>query len=121
MSGGTDAPHFSTPSPESTVQWPDRAMLELSTPNVPEKEGESIEELFKQLPPYGKPDCVTHLREDETIDEDISRITMLEGMYKMYWMLVQKAQNADQGTDHKKTLSQKGRAAVDKTLHLLAT
>ena len=38
----------------------------------------------------------------------------------MYWMLVQKAQNADQGTDHKKTLSQKGRAAVNKAMHLLA-
>ena len=35
-------------------------------------------------------------------------------------MLVQKCQNADQGTDHKKTLSQKSRAAVDKAMHLLA-
>ena len=38
----------------------------------------------------------------------------------MYWILSQKAQNADQGTDHTKMLSQKGRAAVDKALHLLA-
>ena len=38
----------------------------------------------------------------------------------MYWMLTQKAQNANQGTDHKKMLSQKGRAAVDKAMHLLA-
>ena len=38
----------------------------------------------------------------------------------MYWILAQKAQNADQETDHKKTLSQKGRAPVDKAMHLLA-
>ena len=38
----------------------------------------------------------------------------------MYWILVQKAQNSDQGMDHKKTLSQKGRTAVDKAMHLLA-
>ena len=34
--------------------------------------------------------------------------------------MAQKAQNADQGTDHKKTLSQKGQAAVDKAMYLLA-
>ena len=38
----------------------------------------------------------------------------------MYWMLVQKAQNADQGTDHQKTLTKKGRAAVDTAMHRLA-
>ena len=38
----------------------------------------------------------------------------------MYWMLSQKAQNADQGTDHKETLTKKVRAAVDKAMHLLA-
>ena len=80
MPDGTDATHFSTPSPEATVQWPDRAMLQLFTPNVPEKGGETIEDLFKQLPPYGKPDCATHLQKDETIDEAISRITTLERM-----------------------------------------
>jgi hypothetical protein len=41
-------------------------------------------------------------------------------MYMMYCLLVQKAQNADQGTTHQKTLSQKGRAATDKALQLLA-
>ena len=35
-------------------------------------------------------------------------------------MLVQKAQNANQGTDHKKMLLQKGQAAVDEAMHLLA-
>ena len=38
----------------------------------------------------------------------------------MYWILTQKARNANQGMDHKKTLSQKVRAAVDKAMHLLA-
>ena len=38
----------------------------------------------------------------------------------MYWILTQKAQNADQGADHKKMLSQKGQAAVDEAMHLLA-
>ena len=61
MPDGTDATHFSTPSPESTVQWPNEVMLELLTPNVPEKGGGTIEELFKQLLPYGKLDCATHL------------------------------------------------------------
>jgi hypothetical protein len=87
---------------------------------MPEKRGETIEELFKLLPPHGKPGCVTNLQEDETIDEAISRIATSEGMYKMYCLLGQKAQVADQGTDHQKILSQKGRAAVDKALLLLA-
>ena len=91
ISCGTAAPHFSTPRPESTVQWSDRAMLELSTPNAPEKGGETIDDMFKRLLPHGKPNCVTHLRKDETIDEAISRIATSEGMYKMYWMLSQKA------------------------------
>ena len=38
----------------------------------------------------------------------------------MYWMLSQKAGNADQGMDHKETLTKKSRAAVDKAMHLLA-
>ena len=73
-----------------------------------EKGGETIEDIYKGLPPRGKPDCVTQLSTNETIDEAISRITTSEGMYKIYWMLVQKAQNADQVTDHKKMLYQKG-------------
>ena len=96
--GGTDAPHLPTPS----------HLLELSTSEVPKKGGKSVEELFKQLPPYGKLDCVTHLQEGETIDKAISRITTLAEIYKMYYILVQKAQNSNQGTYHKKTLSQKG-------------
>ena len=55
-----------------------------------------------------------------TIDEVINRIAMSEGMYKMYWMLSQKAQNANQGTDHKETLTKKVQEAVDKAMHLLA-
>ena len=38
----------------------------------------------------------------------------------MYWILSQKAQNADQGTDHKYTLTKKAQAAMDKAMHLLA-
>ena len=107
MSGGTAASTFSTPNPEAAVQRPDRAMLELSTPNMLEK-GETIEDLFKRLLPHGKPNCVTHLLTNETIDGAISRIETSERMYKMYWMLVHKAQNADQGMDHQKRLTQKG-------------
>jgi hypothetical protein len=83
-------------------------MMELATPIAPEKEGETIEDIYKQLPPRGKPDCVTHLSNNETIDEANSRITTSEEINKMYWMLAQKAHNVDQGTDHKKTLSKKG-------------
>jgi hypothetical protein len=58
--------------------------------------------------PHGKPDCVTHLRKDETINEAITRITMPEGRYKMYWMLSQKAQQkADLGPDLQKMLKMK--------------
>ena len=71
------------------------------------KRGETIEDMFKRLPPHGKPNCVMHLLTNETIDEAISRIATSEGMYKMYWMLSQKAQNADQGTDHKEKLTKK--------------
>jgi hypothetical protein len=84
------------------------------------KEGKTIEELFKLLPPYGKPGCVTNLQKDETIDEAISRISTSDEMYKMYYLLAQKAKIADQGTSHQEMLSQKGRAAVDKALILLA-
>ena len=123
MSGGTAAPHFSTPRPESTVQWPDRVMLELSTLNAPEKGRKTIEELFKQLLPHGMPDFVTHLWKDEAMDEAIDRIATsegLEGMYKIYWMLAEKAKGANLETDHKKLLTSKARAAVDKAIHLLA-
>ena len=87
ISGGTAATHLSMPRPELTIQWPDWAMLEPPTTNAPEKRGETIEDLFKRLPPHGKPDCVTHLQKDETIDEAINRITMSEGCYWMYSML----------------------------------
>ena len=120
ISGSTAAPHLSTPRPESTVQWPDWAMLEPSTPNAPAKGGETIEDMFKRLPPHGKPDCATHLWKHETIDEAISRIATSEGLYKLYWILSQKAQNADRGTDHKEMLTKKARAAVNKAMHLLA-
>jgi len=112
--------NFSTPSLESTAQWPNGATTHPFTPNMTRKEGKTIEELFKLLPPYGKPGCVTNLQKDETIDEAISRISTSDEMYKMYYLLTQKAKIADQGTSHQKMLSQKGRAAVDKALILLA-
>jgi hypothetical protein len=84
------------------------------------KEGKTIEELFKILPPFGKPGCVTNLQENETIDEAIGRISTSDEMYKMYYLLAQKAKMADQETSHQNMLSQKGRAAVDKALILLA-
>ena len=108
MPDDTNTTHHSTPNSESTAQWPNRTTLQPFTPNMPEKGGETIEELFKLLPPYGKLNCATNLQKDETIDEANSRITTSEGMYMMYCLLVQKAQNADQGTTHQKTLSQKG-------------
>ena len=86
----TAAPHLSTPHTESTFQWRDSAMMEPATPTAPEKGGETIEDIYKRLPPRGKPYCVTYLSTNETIDEAISRITTLEGMYKMYWMLMKK-------------------------------
>jgi hypothetical protein len=41
-------------------------------------------------------------------------------MYQMYWILAEKARVANQGTDHKKMLKSKARAAVDKAIHLLS-
>ena len=63
-------------------------MIELATPTATGKGGDTIEDIYNQLPqPRGKPDCVTHLSTNETIDGAISRIATLEEMYKMYWML----------------------------------
>ena len=64
MSGGTTASHFSTPRLELTAQWQDMAMLKVSTPNLPKKGGKTIEDIFKQLLPHGKPDCTTFLQEN---------------------------------------------------------
>ena len=77
MSGDTAASLFSTPR-LINAQWQDRAMLKVSTPNFPEKGGETIEDIFKKLLPHGKPNCTTHLQEIETIDQAISRMTTLE-------------------------------------------
>jgi hypothetical protein len=83
------------------------------------KKGETtIEQLFKILAPYSKMGCATNLQEGETIDEAVGRITSSEGLYKMYWLLAQKAQGADQA--HQKMLLQKSRAVGDKALVLLA-
>ena len=38
----------------------------------------------------------------------------------MYWILAEKAKGADLGTEHKKLLTSKARAAIDKAIHLLA-
>ena len=97
-----------------------RGMEAPSTSKAPPKGGKTIEDLFKRLPPHGKPDFVAPPRKDETIDEAISRITLSEGLYKMYWMLSQKAQNTNQGMDHKETPTKKVQAAVDNAMHLLA-
>jgi len=107
FSSGTAAPHLPMPRPELTLQLPDWSMWTPPTPNAPAKGGETIEDMFKQLPPHGKQDCATHLQKHETIDEDIIRIATLEGLYKVYWMLSQKAQNANRGTDHKEMLTKK--------------
>ena len=58
-------------------------MLKGSTPNLPKKGRETIEDIFKQLLPHGKPDCITHLQKKETIDQAINRLAMLEELYKM--------------------------------------
>jgi len=109
ISGGIAATHLSAPRPELIIQWPDWSMLEPPTPNASAKRGETVEDLSKRLPPHGTPDCVTHLRKDDTIDEAINRITTSERRYKMYWMLSQKAQqNADLVTDHQKMLKIEG-------------
>ena len=76
MSGGTAASLFSTPCLESNAQWQ-------STPSLPEKGGETIEDIFKRLLPHGKLDCTTHLQEKETIDKAINRIAKSEESHKM--------------------------------------
>ena len=59
------------------------------------KRGETIEDIFKKLLPHGKPDCTTLLQEKETVDRAIIRMTTLEELYKMYWMLVEKSKGAN--------------------------
>ncbi len=84
------------------------------------KGGGTIEDIFKQLLPHGKPDCITHLWKEETIDQAINRIATLEELYKMYWMLTEKSKGANQGTDHVKILTSKAQTAVSRALRLLA-
>ena len=99
-----------------------------STPNLPEKGGETIEDIFKRLLPHGKLDCTTHLQEKETIDKAIERIATSEELYKMYWMLTEKSKSVNQETyharvlakDHAKILTSKARTALNRALRLLA-
>ena len=84
------------------------------------QKGETIENWIKQLPPHGKQDCVTQAWKYETIDKLISRIPTSEGLYKLFWMLTQKAKNVDLGLGHRAMINKKAHTAVDKAIHLLA-
>jgi hypothetical protein len=121
MSGGKAASLFPTQRSKSNAQWQ-------STPNLPEKGEETIEDIFKQLLPYGKPDCTTFLPENETIDTAINKLATSEESYKMYWMLTKKSKVVNQETyharvlskDHAKILTNKAQTAVNRALPLLA-
>ena len=98
MSGGKAASLFPTQRSKSNAQWQ-------STPNLPEKGEETIEDIFKQLLPYGKPDCTTFLPENETIDTAINKLATSEESYKMYWILAEKSKSVNQGTYHARELA----------------
>jgi hypothetical protein len=124
ISSCTAAPHLPMPRPESTptahLATEVADMEAPSTPNVPARRGETIEDMIKRLPPHGKQDCVTHARKDKTIDKLVKRIPTSKGLYKLFWMLTQKAKNAELGTGHQAMINKKACTAVDKAMHLLA-
>jgi hypothetical protein len=121
MSGGTAASLFQTQRSKSNSQGQ-------STPNLPEKGKDTIEDIFKRLLPHGKPDCTTFLQENETIHTAINRLATSEESYKMCWMLTEKSRFVNQETyharvlakDHAKILTSKARTFMNRALRLLA-
>ena len=91
-----------------------------SPPNAPSKGGETIEDLFKRLPPHGPPDCVTRAWKDETIDELLSRIPTSEGFYKLFCKLIHKSKSEGLGTDQQEMIRGKACTSRDKACCLLA-
>ena len=88
------------------------------TPTLPDKKGETIDEMIRQLPPHGTQSCITNTQDNETIDKLISRIPMSEGLYKLYWILTQKAKSPELDAKQRKVSLKKARSAVNRTLHL---
>jgi hypothetical protein len=72
---------------------------------ITKKRGKTIEDIFNQLLPHGKPGCATFLQENETIDTAIDRLATSEESYKMYWMLTEKSRGANQETYHARVLA----------------
>jgi hypothetical protein len=120
ISSGTTAPHLPMPCPESTLEWPGAmARWAPPTPNAPAKRGKAIEDLIKQLPPHGPPNCATHTREDETINNLISRLPTSEGLYKLFCKLIQKSKSKDLDVYQQVMIKGKSRTAVNKATRLL--
>ena len=90
------------------------------TPTSPDKRGETIDKLIMRLPPHGRQGCITNTRDDETIDEHIKRIPTSEGLYKMSWILAQKAESLELDKYQHKIIRAKARSAVDRAMRLLA-
>ena len=91
------------------------------TPTSPDKRGETIDKLIMRLPPHGRQGCITNTQDDETIDKLISRIPKSEGLYKVHWILAQKAESLELDKNQQEITRAKAHSAVDRAMRLLAS
>ena len=97
---------------------PNRYQAPLS-PDAPARV-ETIDKLIEQLTPHGLQNCITHAQNNETIDEIINKVTTSDGLYRLFWLLAQKAKHKELGTDQQTMIKKKAHTAVDNAMHLLA-
>ena len=84
------------------------------------KQLKAIDKLIMQLPPHSGQSCITNIWDNETIDELIDRIQTSEGLYKLSWILSQKANSPELDKNQREITMAKARSASDRAMHLVA-
>ena len=84
------------------------------------KQLKAIDKLIMRLPPHSGKGCITNTQDDETIDEHINRIPTSEGLFKMHWILSQKAKSLELDTYQRNIIMAKARSAIDKAEDLVS-
>ena len=79
-----------------------------------------MDKLIMRLPPHVRQGCITNTRDNETIEEHIKRIPTSEGLYKMSWILAQKAESLELDKYQREITRAKARSARDRAMRLLA-
>ena len=90
------------------------------TPTSHPKMSNIIDKLIMQLPPHSRQGCITNARDDQSIDEIISRISTSKGLYKMHWLLTEEVKSKELNDNERKLIESKGRSAINKGMNLLA-